>query len=284
MAPAESNEVCCFESGSRGVVMDSTAARWLRGRDGRSGHGALAAPRVRLLCFPYAGAGASMYHGWYSNLPGDVDVRAVQLPGRQDRLGEKRLSRVADMVERVELALGTLPELPLVLFGHSFGGILAFELARRLELQGQHILALIVSAARGPGYAAHGEPIHDRADEAFLQAIHERYATPWAILGDRELMALTLPCLRSDVEALETYVHDAQVAVRAPITILRGLRDAQMGDKDVTAWRQATRGATFVHEVDAGHFFIDSHAHWVIERVRAALDASSSSLRKINAG
>jgi surfactin synthase thioesterase subunit len=49
-----------------------------------------------------------------------------------------------------------------------------------------------------------------------------------------------------------------------------------MGDADVTAWRQATRGATAVHEIDAGHFFIDSHAPWVIERVRAVLDAASS--------
>jgi surfactin synthase thioesterase subunit len=251
-------------------MTDANAARWLRGR------GELASPRVRLLCFPYAGAGASVFHGWYSKLPSHVDVRAVQLPGRQDRIGEKPLTRLADMIGPIERALSMLPDAPLMLFGHSFGGILAFELARRLERQSRPVLALIASAAQGPGTPRRQKPAHTLTDGEFLHAIHERYATPWSILQDRDLMSLALPSLRSDLEALETYVYDGKVPLRAPIAILRGLRDEQMTDADVAAWRQVTSGATVVHDVDAGHFFVDSHPDWVIERLQSALDAWSA--------
>ena len=40
--------------------------------------------RLRLFCFAYAGGGASIYRLWPADLPAAVEVRAVQLPGREE--------------------------------------------------------------------------------------------------------------------------------------------------------------------------------------------------------
>ncbi|WP_256732064.1 thioesterase II family protein, partial [Burkholderia pseudomallei] len=44
--------------------------------------------RVRLFCFHYAGATASIFRTWPGGLPDWIEVVAVQLPGREYRLGE----------------------------------------------------------------------------------------------------------------------------------------------------------------------------------------------------
>ncbi|ATF33257.1 hypothetical protein CO709_07895 [Burkholderia thailandensis] len=43
---------------------------------------------VRLVCFPHAGAGASIYYAWEPLVPPDVGVHAAQLAGREQRRDE----------------------------------------------------------------------------------------------------------------------------------------------------------------------------------------------------
>ncbi|MFE0760018.1 thioesterase II family protein, partial [Streptomyces smyrnaeus] len=45
-------------------------------------------PRVRLLCFPCAGQGASAYRPWQRLLAPEIEVVPVQLPGREGRATE----------------------------------------------------------------------------------------------------------------------------------------------------------------------------------------------------
>src|SRR5438128_11096986 len=45
--------------------------------------------RLRLFCFPYAGGGASLYRSWAEPLASVAEILSVQLPGRENRLGER---------------------------------------------------------------------------------------------------------------------------------------------------------------------------------------------------
>lgn len=241
------------------------AARWLRVRR------RVAAPRVRLVCFPYAGAGAPVFHAWPDDLPAHVEVAAVQLPARQDRVADPPATRVETIVDEVIAALATLPAAPLALFGHSFGSLLAFELARRQNGQGASPVALIVGGRRAPHLPSPSPPAWNLPDEQFLTALNERYGTPWTMLRDRELMELALPPLRADFEALDTYVHVAGEPLDVPVTVLRGLRDPRHSAREATAWAELTRRPLTLHELDAEHFFVDTHRLWVIDRVAEAL-------------
>src|SRR6185437_15242868 len=44
--------------------------------------------RMRLVCFPYAGAGPSVFRTWGSRLPTGVELVALRLPGRESRFTE----------------------------------------------------------------------------------------------------------------------------------------------------------------------------------------------------
>ena len=87
--------------------------------------------RLRLFCFPYAGAGASIFRTWPDGLPADVEVCPVQFPGRGTRLMERPFTQLSPLVQALAQALAPLLDKPFAFFGHSLGALVGFELARR---------------------------------------------------------------------------------------------------------------------------------------------------------
>lgn len=227
------------------------------------------APRRRLVCVPYAGGSATVFHGW--SIAPELEVRAVQLPGRQDRLGERPVATVGQAVDAIVSALGGLPRLPIALYGHSLGGVVAFELALRLAALGEPPLALVVGGCVAPHAPRRDPPIAHLAGDAFLESIHARYGTPMAVLRDDDLMSLALPPLRADLAVLECYAYRAGSALDVPITVLRGLRDQTAPPDDYLGWQELTTRPVVRAEIDAGHLFVDSHRAWVQDRVARAL-------------
>jgi surfactin synthase thioesterase subunit len=229
-------------------------------------------PQRRLLCLPYAGGGATVFHRW--KLAPEIEIRAVQLPGRQDRLDEPPVASVDQAVEAIVGALRGLPRLPVALYGHSFGGVIAFELARRLAALGEPPVALVVGGCAAPPALPLDPPIAHLGRDAFLDVLHARYGTPMSVLRNDDLMSLALPPLRADLAALEAYTHRPGGALGVPITVLRGLRDATAHPDTYAPWQDVTARPVARAEIDAGHLFVDSHRAWVQDRVASALAAA----------
>src|SRR2546427_5678317 len=85
--------------------------------------------RLRLICFPYAGGGASVFRMWANDLPPEVEVCSVQLPGRENRLREPTFTHLTPLVHTVAPILCPYLHLPFAFFGHSLGALIGFELA-----------------------------------------------------------------------------------------------------------------------------------------------------------
>lgn len=236
----------------------------------------LCQPRARLLCLPYAGGGATIFQTWAGNLPADIEVRAAQLPGRQDRLDEPALLSVAAIVDALSAAISELPPAPLYVYGHSLGALLAFELARKLASRNQPPIALIVSGRRAPHTPSRRAPIHNLSDAQFKEALHLLYGTARTILQNHELMSIAMPALRGDFTAHDMYQYVAGAPLSVPITVLIGQKDSSLTREDAAAWSEMTTRYEGLHEVDAGHLFVDTHAAWVLERVKALLTAKNT--------
>ena len=83
--------------------------KWLAGPQEISGNAGASPARPKMFCFPHAGGGASFYRNWERNLRGLADVRAVQLPGREERFREPRyysIHRLADALFEAEEGRG----------------------------------------------------------------------------------------------------------------------------------------------------------------------------------
>jgi hypothetical protein len=100
---------------------------------------------LRLFCFPYAGGGTITYQQWTGMLPARIEVCAVQLPGRERRHAEPPFRRISQAVDCLSSALRPHLDVPFVLFGHSMGAMLAYEVARRLLTDTGHEPSMTVS-------------------------------------------------------------------------------------------------------------------------------------------
>ncbi|MDQ0954324.1 surfactin synthase thioesterase subunit [Streptomyces phaeochromogenes] len=88
---------------------------------------------TRLVCFPHAGGSATFYHPVSRALSPEIDVVAVQYPGRQERRTEPLVDSVEKLADLIVPELEPWLDRPLTFFGHSMGASLAYEVALRLR-------------------------------------------------------------------------------------------------------------------------------------------------------
>src|SRR2546421_4243876 len=146
----------------------STTTKWING---------IVAPAevtgaVRLFCFPHAGGGASVFRSWMPQLAPGIEVYSIQLPGREGRWLEPRLTRASDLIEALINALGPLFHPPFAFFGHSMGAFIAFELARELRRRDRpQPEILIASCARAPDVPDPDPPMHHLPADLLLEEL-----------------------------------------------------------------------------------------------------------------
>jgi surfactin synthase thioesterase subunit len=228
---------------------------------------------MRMFCFPYAGAAASAFRLWPAGLPEEVDVCAIQLPGRANRLRERPITSIPEMVEAVVDAMADHLDRPFVLFGHSMGGLLAFEVAHELAARGwstpRH---LIISARRAPLLRDPSSLLHVLPDAEFVDEIQRRYGgIPEEILAHQDVLALLLPCLRADITALETHRPPQRVPLGCPLSVFAGAEDRHASPAHVAGWRRETTGAFDTRIFPGGHFYLDAQRPDVLADLSARL-------------
>ncbi|WP_330301266.1 thioesterase II family protein [Streptomyces sp. NBC_00503] len=230
---------------------------------------------VRLICLPHAGGSASFYFPVAKALSPAVEVLAVQYPGRQDRRLEPLVEDIHTLADRITGALSAYRDKPLALFGHSMGAIIGFEIAQRLEEQGDGPVELFASGRRAPS-TSRGERWHAVGDAELVAEIKSHRAAGSELLDDPEMRALLLPTIRADYKAVETYVHRPGATVHCPVTAFTGDRDPKVTVEEALAWRRHTTGAFHSEVFTGGHFYLSDHQDAVLRTVSARLAAGAA--------
>jgi surfactin synthase thioesterase subunit len=214
---------------------------------------------VQLFCLPYAGAGASAFHRWQAAFGPDVEVLAVQLPGRENRIVEDPDFDIADIAG----AIADRADRPFALYGHSLGGRYAFEVTRHLHRTGGTLpVTLYVGGCRAPHIRASGpfDGLSTVDDDELLRRVTEGGGLSEAVLAEPELVELLLPVLRADFRKLDDYVFAAGEPLPVPVVAFAGRADRAVPVADIEAWEAHAGAGLIVHEVDGDHFFLHDEA------------------------
>lgn len=234
--------------------------------------------RMRLFCFPYAGVGASIYRMWPRHVPEAVEVCGVQLPGREGRLRETPLTSFCALVDAVADGIGPHIDRPFSMFGHSMGGLLAFEVTRTLAARGVELPShLFVSGWRAAHLPPRRPPMSHLAYDAFVIEVRKRYdGIPEEVFRNPELMELLIPTLRADMMALEGYAHVRGAPLECPVTAYGGSVDPEAMEPEIAAWDQHSRCGFRYRIFPGNHFFLQTSRALVAgdvgEVLRAVLD------------
>lgn len=214
--------------------------------------------RLKLYCFPYAGGAAQAYRLWHREIPPDVQVCPIQPPGRWSRLREPPLRRMEPLVQAVTDALVPTMDRPFALFGHSLGGLVAFEVARALRRRGgpfpEH---LFVSGRRAPHLGNPHAPMDGSSDDEFVRLMQDRYGgIPEEVLASRELLQILLPAIRADMEVYDHYSFVDEPPLELPVTVYGGEADRTTPRAELELWSGQTTGAFRLQTFPGGHFFL----------------------------
>ncbi|MFN9086503.1 MAG: thioesterase II family protein [Gemmatimonadaceae bacterium] len=246
---------------------------WIRRGRGR-------AAVCRLVCFAHAGAGATSYATWSSLLPPSWELIAAQLPGRENRLAELPLTSLGEMVSALLVNGRSVFEPPFVLFGHSVGAIIAFEMARALEQAGASGPAHLFVSGRMAPSLTHSTPRRvEDTDASLIAQLRDYGGTDPGALDNPELLELVLPALRADMRAERQYMHETGALTQTAVTAFGGTCDPFVSEQEIAAWSAVTSGPFAYQMFEGGHFFLRAHAAAMIERMRASVAADPAGSR-----
>ena len=222
----------------------------------------------RLFLFPHAGGSAASFVQWNTSLPDHLESWVAYLPGRGSRSREAPHTGIAPLVEELTQAIEPLLDKPSIFFGHSLGGLIAFELARQLRRCNlPQPSMLFVSACSAP-HQPHSRPlVHALSDEEFLDELKKFNNIPDEILRESELMDLVLPSLRADVQAFETYIYSPEAPLDFPIIAFGGIDDPRVSRGQLEAWAIQTNSSFKSEYFPGDHFFINTARDLVIASI-----------------
>ena len=243
----------------------AASARWLSRRRAHP------RPAVRLYCFPHSGGAAGEYLRWADHLP-DIEVTGVNLPGRGARFDEQPYTDLRQLVDALVDEVGFDP--PFVLFGHSLGALVAYEVAQELRRRdGMRPARLVLSAYPPPHVPRQVPPVRHLDDERFLAAMGGFYGgLPGELLADRDLLELILPAFRADVTMLETYEYRPRPPLDVPLDVVGGQGD-RFGPAELAQWRRYTTAGFGIHQLPGDHFYFRDRPEPLMELLRAWLGA-----------
>jgi surfactin synthase thioesterase subunit len=233
---------------------------------------------LSLVCLPHAGGGASAFRHWRASLPERVGVVAVQYPGHEGRWADPVCVSSDDLVASLADALTRSISGDVVIFGHSFGALVAFELARALRgIPGLRLRHLFVSGSRPPDAAMSGPAVHAWPERQLLDYVVELGGMPPELLGQRVLTDMLLPIIRADLRMDESYRYMPATPLECPITAFAGESDPTVTMECVDGWRRHTTHGFELIPLSTGHFWTpecSAEALAIVGRVlRGVIDA-----------
>lgn len=230
-------------------------------------------PGARLFCLPHGGADGSVFRSWHGLVGPGIEVVPVQLPGRGIRMAEPAEKSIVRLGKRLAGPIThRADDLPYVLFGHSMGALLAYELGLALQDGPRPPAAVVVSGAVPPHVPRSTPAMHLLPDEDFRSRLGALGGIPPELLAEEEWLELFLPVLRADFEAAETYRTRATLSAGVRLIALGGTDDPAAPPADVERWRELGTDVT-VRIFPGGHFFPFESTDEVLALVSAACRA-----------
>lgn len=225
--------------------------------------------QMRLICFPYAGGNASSFISWADKLPSHIELLAVQPPGRATRFDEPGCSDMEEIVSSFLPSFVSAIDRPYILFGHSLGSKVAFEIMEQCKKLSLNLPShFIASASCSPDKVSQLNYRDDMKDQEFVELLKSLNGTPLEILDNREIMSVYLPILRKDFMIAESYSYKSNSVFDCPCTVVTGDRDYSIEHKSLSEWSKFFSLPTQIKTIRGDHFFIDNNSNDLLLEIK----------------
>jgi surfactin synthase thioesterase subunit len=216
----------------------------------------------RTYCFAHAGGRAQAFFEWQEALAGVTALVGVTPP---ERTG---IDTVCDQAAEL---IATQNAEPFLLFGHSLGALIAFEVARRLGDRPAHLIA---SGCVAP--SLHPTPrmveVAGLDGQGLTDALAVYGGIRPEILADPELQEFILPDVRADFKMVAEYQYRSTAALSCGVSLINGVDDPLVRPDDLAGWTSECVEEPEAHWSEGGHFYFEGHPEAVTEVIRRAVE------------
>ncbi len=248
-------------------------------------------PTLRVIGFHHAGGSAAVYHPLIHQFPREWDLLLLDLPGRGKRhtqtpvedmhrlvaravqdvrpwLGSRRRRGQdssapgippgsADPIPEVREAEVRGPlEVPVALFGHSLGAIVASEVGRAMQAAGTPPVWVGVSGRVPPDTPASRRSLCEFGDTALLAELSAMGGMPDRLAELPEFRKRFLQVVRADLRAVDSYrPASGRAPLACPLTVFGGMADTWAPPETMVGWSRETRGEFRQRYFPGGHFY-----------------------------
>jgi len=227
-------------------------------------------PDGRIFCFAAAGGDPRAFLDWQPSLGADAEILAVCLPGRGHRMDESAPASIAELADGAAAAISACTGQPIYLFGHSFGALVAFEVARRLGSTSA-FRHLIASGCAAPSLLPSDYNVWAAGNKgrAFLdESARFLRLPPEFTSADDEVQELLLADLRTDIDLLAGYRYLPAPPLTAGISLIGGRDDPYVERAALESWKSECETAPDTYWLDGDHFFPERRPSAVIDILR----------------
>ncbi|MGL1887999.1 MAG: SDR family NAD(P)-dependent oxidoreductase [Reichenbachiella sp.] len=229
--------------------------------------------KTKLFMFHSMGAGASMYDHFIYNAPEGTDVYAVQLPGRENRKNEDRYTDFDQLIDDLEVAIYPLLDGPFVMYGHSFGGMVAFELSRRLRNKyGKEPIHFFSSATMAPQMSVTWKNRNVLKQSSISSNSEQKLLGLMSYIDDVNYVKKILPILRLDMVLLTTYNYKEEEKLNCPITVFSAIEDEVTLPEEMRPWEEHTNSEFKQEMVHGDHWFVSRNKDFIRDEISKALN------------
>ena len=213
--------------------------------------------KLKVIVIPHAGGLASAYYPFKKYNSDLFEYHFIELSGRGKRIEESLYENFIEATEDILLQISNVIfEGPYVIFGHSMGSWLSYELYYQILERGFPLpLHMFLSGNRSPFIKPSGTLL-DADDEHFIDYIVRNHNANRKIFRIEKLRELFLPILRADYRMMELYRPKLnRTKISVDISVLGGDEDPLIisGFLD---WQRLANANIYFKKYSGKHFYI----------------------------
>ncbi|MFJ3223292.1 thioesterase II family protein [Streptomyces sp. NPDC086783] len=227
-------------------------------------------PELRLFVFHHSGGSHRMYRDWLSAFPAGWDVQVPDAPGRGPGDERPPLDDTGALLEYFLHELDDRLTGRFAFFGHSMGGLVAYELTRLLLDSGRTPPVWLGISARGTLHPD-GDPArrHLLSDPDLRRELTAMGGTSSSVLDHDELWDLFRPTIRADLRISESWRTSPLAApLPVPLSVFGGAADHVAPPHRMEGWAAATEHFLGAHLFEGGHFYYQDRLSEVAARIQ----------------
>lgn len=245
--------------------------------------------KTKLFMMPSMGAGASMFAHFLYNPPADCEVYAIQSPGRENRLEEPNHTQLTPLLAELEDALDRLIaddkllgwDGDIAFYGHSFGGIVMFELYRSLRAHNKQLpVHFFCSATMAPQLTCTWKNRDSLRESGITTNSEQKIISLLTYIDDLEFVKQILPGLRRDMPLLVNYDYEDEEPLACPISVFSAIEDEVTLVDEMSAWSAQTTSDFKQFLVHGDHWFVSRNKNFIGDKIEECLMGGKANLQK----